>query len=31
MIKSHGTTCYEYVLLYMDDALVVSEYAEHIL
>jgi hypothetical protein len=30
-IKSDGTTCYEYVLLYTDDALVISENAEAIL
>ena len=29
--KSDGTTYYEYVLLYMDDALVMSENAEEIL
>ena len=30
-IKSDGTKCYDYVLLYVDDALVVSENAESIL
>ena len=30
-IKSDGSTCYEYVLLYTDDALVISENAESIL
>ena len=30
-IKSDGSKCYEYVLLYVDDALVVSESAESIL
>ena len=30
-IKSDGTTCYDYVLLYTDDALVISENAENIL
>ena len=30
-IKSDGSKCYEYVLLYVDDALVVSENAESIL
>ena len=30
-IKSDGTMCYDYVLLYVDDALVVSENAESIL
>ena len=30
-IKSDGTKCYDYVLLYVDDALVVSECAESIL
>ena len=30
-IKSDGNTYYEYILLYMDDALVVSENAESIL
>ena len=30
-IKSDGTKCYSYVLLYVDDALVVSENAESIL
>ena len=30
-IKSDGSKCYEYVLLYVDDALVVSENAECIL
>jgi hypothetical protein len=30
-IKKDGSTCYDYVLLYMDDALVVSENAESIL
>ena len=30
-IKSDGTKCYDYVLLYVDDALVVSEKAESIL
>ena len=30
-IKSDGSKCYDYVLLYVDDALVVSENAESIL
>ena len=30
-IKSDGTKCYDYVFLYVDDALVVSENAESIL
>ena len=30
-IKSDGSKCYDYVLLYVDDALVVSEHAESIL
>ena len=30
-IKSYGTKCYDYVLLYVNDALVVSENAESIL
>ena len=30
-IKSDGSKCYDYVLLYVDDALVVSEKAEFIL
>ena len=30
-IKSDGTKCYDYVLLYVDDALVVSENAESIM
>ena len=30
-IKSDGTKCYDYVLLYVDDALVVSKNAESIL
>ena len=30
-IKSDGTKCYDYVLLYVDDALVVSENSESIL
>ena len=30
-IKSDGTKCYDYVLLYVDDALVVSENAESVL
>ena len=30
-IKSNGNTYYEYILLYVDDALVVSENAESIL
>ena len=30
-IKSDGTKCYDYVLLYVDDALVVSENVESIL
>ena len=30
-IKSDGSKCYEYVLLYVDDALVISENAESIL
>ena len=30
-IKSDGSICYDYVLLYVDDALVVSENAESIL
>ena len=30
-IKADGSTCYEYVLLYTDDALVISENAESIL
>jgi hypothetical protein len=30
-LKSDGSTCYEYVLLYTDDALVISENAEDIL
>ena len=30
-IKNDGMTCYEYVLLYTDDALVISENAERIL
>ena len=30
-IKSDGSKCYDYVLLYGDDALVVSENAESIL
>ena len=30
-IKSDGSKCYNYVLLYVDDALVVSENAESIL
>ena len=30
-IKSDGSMCYEYVLLYVDDALVVSENAESII
>ena len=29
--KSDGSPCYEYILLYMDDTLVVSERAEEIL
>ena len=29
-IKSDGSKCYDYVLLYVDDALVVSENAESI-
>ena len=29
--KSDGSTCYDYVLLYVDDALVISERAELIL
>ena len=31
VIKSNGNTYYEYILLYVDDALVVSENAESIL
>ena len=30
-IKSNGSTCYDYVLLYTNDALVISENAEKIL
>ena len=30
-IKSGGSKCYDYVLLYVDDALVVSENAESVL
>ena len=30
-VKSDGSTCYEYVLLYVDDVLVISENAEKIL
>ena len=30
-IKSDGSKCYDYVLLYVDDALVISENAESIL
>jgi hypothetical protein len=30
-IKNDGSTCYEYVLLYVDDALVISKSTENIL
>ena len=29
--KADGSTCYDYILLYVDDALVISERAESIL